>query len=414
MADPLTYVGSFNPSGAIGSQSVTGVGFQPVAVVFWWGPEVTAADSSLVPAHTCLGVATSSSQQWASRYYASDGTQPYSSLIGDIDATKCLNSVVKGAADFVSFGADGFTINWSLAASASATVYYQAFGGAFVAHAGTFTNNASTDTAVTGVGFTPTALMAVTNDSYAYNQIGVGFSDSTLQQRGQAMGGAILLNFSFTSAGTANIGCIIRTEGELKFFDDHWAVYKVLSYDADGFTTRLAASQGVTSAFTVGYLAFAGCECSVGDQDVGASGVTVSSVGKTPYAGFFMQPGDRGYSNNNAVSVAAGQYGFGGCDISLNQFAEWMSMRIIDVTPIPSEAKTRRGAHSMINTTGGANTDWADVVTVSEVSAWTAAGFVFTNSVALSGSHMAFMLFVTDSFVPQIYRLIKPMSSRPL
>ncbi len=112
-----------------GEQSITGLAFEPSAVLFDGGDKATTSEYESGPEIT-LGGATSSTQR---------GSLWFGETVGgasdtDFQTTKVIRSLTAGTptlnaeADFVSFNADGFTINWTTADATARKVGWVALG----------------------------------------------------------------------------------------------------------------------------------------------------------------------------------------------------------------------------------------------------------------------------------------------
>lgn len=155
--------GQFLSNAGAGNQAITGVGFQPTAIIFFNHANATIPPSGGSNLRASIGFAVSTSQRgWVA--IASDHSDPSSDSARQqrTDACICIISnrgVVDGEADLVSFDADGFTVNWS--AAAARYIHFIALRGGQYA-IGDFTTQTSTGNfAETGVGFQPAAIFAL-------------------------------------------------------------------------------------------------------------------------------------------------------------------------------------------------------------------------------------------------------------
>ncbi len=153
-------VNSFADSGATGNQAVTGVGFQPEAVLLLvQGDSISAGSKS---DHTIgFGFAVSTIQRaWLGT--ASESGAATSNTHHRQQTDSCIGNLyyndgtLHGLADFVSFDADGFTINWSTAGDGDDYIYIAFKGGQYAV--GSLTTQTGTGNfSETGVGFQPGA-----------------------------------------------------------------------------------------------------------------------------------------------------------------------------------------------------------------------------------------------------------------
>jgi hypothetical protein len=134
-------VGSFNVGlGALGTDvPVTGVGFTPKAIIFWWTgrTEAVFASGSATIRHG-LGFATSSTSFRAVAAYDADAVGTASAASGhrsdacilQVDDVSGTTPTAIGWADLLSMDADGFTIEIRDAFTVNLRVHYLALGGA--------------------------------------------------------------------------------------------------------------------------------------------------------------------------------------------------------------------------------------------------------------------------------------------
>lgn len=144
------HTGTFALS-ATGSNPVTGVGFQPKAIIVW----LHTAGGSLF---WSLGMATDSTHEWAVSGFSGSGVGTANAFAsGRTDATVIArdNTTVYALADLTSLDSDGFTLNVTTI-SGTQTFAYLAIGGTDVTNAvvgSTEVPAAGATHAVTGVGF---------------------------------------------------------------------------------------------------------------------------------------------------------------------------------------------------------------------------------------------------------------------
>lgn len=194
------FVKHFQSPASPSSPQVTGVGFQPDAVLFYGALNtVVAANSSGVA--NVRGAALSSSSRWSnsstsvSAFYSNQKTNKAISLIGDAGA-------VYEEADFTSMDADGFTLNWGTVLGDQR--YYYAVclkGGQY--KLGSFNQATSTGNQdVTGIGFTPSLLMMTSYNAISAQvptnlRISVGAATSSTERfthwGGDTFGNAAML-----------------------------------------------------------------------------------------------------------------------------------------------------------------------------------------------------------------------------
>ena len=282
-------VGSFTLNTVTGNQAITGVGFQPKAMIFWTAREF-GGDQEY---EECLGVATSSTARWV---WTSNYCDYCDQASSDYDLTKCIQLFTAGAlstaADFVSNDADGFTINVTTANATARTIYYKAIGGADVsAFAGDFALGTTTgNLAETGVGFQPKAVLFVHGPKNT-----TGATITNIHQLGIGVGLSSTSRWSNyyigTNATTSDEQSIQITTRCIISISTAAAIDEAVDYvsnDADGFTVNRITKSATD--FTVGYLALGGT-AQYAAGTFAQPGVTgnqgVTGTGFTPVGEFF-------------------------------------------------------------------------------------------------------------------------------
>jgi hypothetical protein len=180
---------------APGTQTVSGIGFQPETVLHFypgWGYD-EAPDSNVTNAVIGLGAMDKTGAQWAvqagsvhnvSPTTASRAQRTDSAIYSYTDTGPAVNKDAK----FVSMNADGFTVNFTTANSAASHLYSLALGG-LKASVGSFNKTTGTAPATQSVtsGFQPGALLLASFQTTAQTSgtavstgsIGLGASDGT-------------------------------------------------------------------------------------------------------------------------------------------------------------------------------------------------------------------------------------------
>jgi hypothetical protein len=153
-------VSYFDMNGSTGNQSVTGVGFQPKAVLFFNCIENTTegpADNTQM----MIGCGVSSTERWSMSFWDDDGAGTMISS-DRITASKCIarynDSAAVVEADLVSLDSDGFTIN--ITTALACRMQFIALGGAINVKAGiTQQPSAAGDVSESGFGFQPSCAI---------------------------------------------------------------------------------------------------------------------------------------------------------------------------------------------------------------------------------------------------------------
>jgi hypothetical protein len=165
--------GSFALNTGTGNQAITGVGFQPKAIIVYVTNAVT---NDTVTAHSslCVGVGRSSSDRGCVTARSDDAAATMDTARGN-STSKLLRlfSDATGPAldcevDLVSLDTDGFTINVTDAPAAAYVVHYIALGGAAITDLDVFTFNVTnTATQDVSLAFRPDMLLLLTDGGVA-------------------------------------------------------------------------------------------------------------------------------------------------------------------------------------------------------------------------------------------------------
>lgn len=136
-------------TGLVGSTvAVSGLGFQPTAVIFWWNGLTAASNGTRATSRRGIGAAASASSFFAYGTYDEDAAGT-SIATNDYNSTGCIMSVdnsglMDGLADLASFDADGFTIEVRDVFPTNLLVHYLAIGGTTNVELGTLTTPGAT------------------------------------------------------------------------------------------------------------------------------------------------------------------------------------------------------------------------------------------------------------------------------
>jgi hypothetical protein len=318
-------IGSLTEPLATGNQAVTGVGFQPVLVLFWWNRKT--ADGTTADAEIGFGVGVSPTARRAIGFNSVDA-QTTSINAAVNQSAKCIYYARGGSAvaDYVSNDSDGFTINWSVVSGGAFLVNYLALGGADLTNAAVGTITAKTTTgnqAYTGVGFQPTAILlfagkwstepldTTTNGAFTFGAatastargvVGERSKNGANPQVGKHRQSTSKIAVSMTDAG-------VFTEADF------------VSLDADGFTLNFTTAGG--TADSVYYLALKGPSVKVGafNQATSTGNQATTGVGFQPKALIVFSGNDT--SANNDAAGANGSLSIGAGTGSTARFSLW-------------------------------------------------------------------------------------------
>ncbi len=263
--------GSFATNTSISDQAITGVGFQPKAVIFFWTYQT--ASGMVDGMNAGVGFATSTSESHCNTFASNDNVTERTGRRQNVSSSILFitggDQTLAGGATLKTLDTDGFTITWGTAPSQANIVHYIALGGTDLTNAkvGQLTGNgASGSQAVTGVGFQPDLLLflfsAQTGTATANSiRFCLGAATSATDRVASCIAHNNNQAATVVASGQRSDACIlgsslstINLEGDL------------VSMDSDGFTIDWQVG---TTTNTVGYLALKGGRYGVG---IGQSG----------------------------------------------------------------------------------------------------------------------------------------------
>jgi len=294
------HVGSFNLDSSItagNDQAITGVGFQPKIVLFWWSGSTATGDS--ISGGTIsfgFGSAISNSSRFCAAGVSEDG-QASSDTYSWISVSECIRiytdtGTLDGLADFASLDADGFTLTIDDQFSSDYRISFLALGGTDLTNV--FIGNKQRDgdlgnCAVTGVGFQPDAVIVLSSFTAGIAGGLNGIQLSLGMATGASNQGIVSLMSQDGQATTNTRG--YGYNGEILARTATWgAVCDVrdtfVSMDADGFT--LNQLEGITQ-FYYHFICLKGGQYSVGDLTTRTDGNDIDeNVGFQPAAVLFL------------------------------------------------------------------------------------------------------------------------------
>lgn len=288
------YAGSFTHRSGTGTQAITGVGFQPKAVLFWSGlTGATGFDSG--GTRFSVGWSDGTNHRGVS-HTSLDNTTP-TNTGRTWRTTKCLvfsteTATVQAEAHVQSLDSDGFTLNWTTNSVATRHIHYLAIGGSTVSAAvGDFTSSASTgNQSITGLAFTPTLVLflnaawttgTISDDATTFGPIGLGWYGGADGQAFVSTG--MVDNTSPSDTGryqsaAACVGRINATNSGLQH------VASGVSLDASGFTLNWSTA----AAGKIAYLALSGVRGVTGAiTQPTSTGTQTTTIGTHPSAVLF-------------------------------------------------------------------------------------------------------------------------------
>jgi hypothetical protein len=276
VADPppqtfFSKVGQFNTPTAVGSQTVTGVGFTPKVVIFWEAPGASTGWS--ISSLFGIGFAANNNGTMQVGYITiADGSGQDNSQRDKWSSTSSIgcvnyNSTMINEGVVTAFNSNGFVINWTTA-TAALPIHYLALGGTAITNAAVISWTANSTTgnqSVTTVGFTPTSVITIGDASTAASgslaadgRYHIGAMDGTSQW---AMFGYTSLTVP-TSTGRLQLtdSCIVGRSTLAVGTPSYKASYVAML--SNGFQINWSAADGNARKFVS--LCLQGTVCQVG------------------------------------------------------------------------------------------------------------------------------------------------------
>ncbi len=251
---------------ATGNKAVTGVGFRPNAVIHAHGTEAftSALPASIAGAGFGLGAMDADGDQWASAFLAVDNLGTSDTQRGQQTdaAIYSFNNglTVQKEASWVSMDADGFTVNFTNAASAAAArVLSLALKGVNVKPGFFLKTNGSTPVTqtISGVGFQPDVVMLTSFQDVTQaapqtqSRFGIGASDGTTD------GSSAMTDQN--NAGTTSVRAIDKTDKAFIVADTNNSTFDAEAglgtFNNNGFTLDWTTNNNVQTQIL--YLALA-------------------------------------------------------------------------------------------------------------------------------------------------------------
>ena len=402
------YPGTFQSgTGAAASTvAVTGVGFQPKAIIFFFGGQATINTASDATARLCQGFAVDKTAGgiYNAGVFGFDLDNSATSAAQHlISKTRCIEilstgSTSIGALSVTAFGADGFTVTIAQQFTADRLIGFYAIGGSDISLAygsdSTIPTTATTK-AITGVGGVPdvvfmlgggflTAFDTYTNDVNNYFGVADRVGATNLVWAGE----------SDTGTGTAQTMHYCRRGNSLASFANTIATTSMLgtvsSFDADGFTISLSEANGSADIFA--YFILKGGQYKVGGTTTPTDTVTttaIAGVGFTPRGGLTL--GSEGAENSSDTPTDDNVVSMGGFNSTLQVivgFESFDGVGTMDCTVFASDVEIYAGVNS-----SGAFDQKTFLVSID------ADGFSYKNSLNSSSvaSFFGYVLFGNDA-----------------
>lgn len=315
MASAQAFVGDFQINTSTGNQSVTGVGFEPKALIFFVNPNTADIDSPDLTANHNFGIGmTDGTREFAMSHLSPNGATLEAGYMMQAD-DRCIifitGASTRYGASIVSLDSDGFTINVDEAPGVGYQIGYLALGGDnltnvrvddFDTKSGTTGNQA-----YTGVGFKPDGLIAFSlGHSHAYSNSTIR-ADACLSTLGFTDGTNDRCVSNWLRAAGVIVGnrhCIQSNNAFLRMIEGDSPNYRAVathsSFDADGFTLNFSVVDSVS--LKVMYLAFKGPGVSVGDFTLPTSTGSFAAVSGLSFNPGMMLCASTGQPSMNSFS----------------------------------------------------------------------------------------------------------------
>ena len=255
--------GTFYKRTSAGTQAITGVGFQPKAILFWATLQTAVGNS--IANYTgygfTAGVGSSASvSAWSDRVDPSN-TGRKNSVTNAIQL-QTTGGTDAGQATLNSFDADGFTLDWASANATGYIIHYYAIGGSDLTTATTssiFINTTDATRSVSNLSFQPEMLfflnggnVSATSTDTARGKLGIGFGNNTTDQGGLGL----LWEDASGSSDTCSVQRVDQIEGLSNTCNTADSFGNISSFDANGFTLNI--SDLPSANFPVHFLALKG------------------------------------------------------------------------------------------------------------------------------------------------------------
>ncbi len=315
----LAKVGHFTKSigGAPASQAITGVGFQPKALILWTSggtADGTIQTQATLDARGSLGFVSSSAtaDQYAAGFEADTAGNGGRRLTQKAILLLNAAGTVVSEASLSSFDSDGFTLSWTTnSTSETQVIHYLALGGTDV-QAKVISISAAATTgnfATTGAGFQPNALLSI--GSLTLGSLDLG-NTPTLVRLGAAVSAANRWAVSAASWQSTSSQAWryhrndrfilqVTADGATSAEIDH------VSMDADGFTLNNVAG----TAARAGILALRVPVVALGTfvKPTGGAPAVQATLANTALSKVVLLCSDQDINRSNVASQTGARFG---------------------------------------------------------------------------------------------------------
>lgn len=294
------------------SVAVTGVGFEPKAIIFWCSEQTATGNAA--QGKLSVGFATSSSQRKCLTIGSADAvTVPTTQNVRLLSSNRCLipkmtpGGTPEMTLDLTSMDPDGFTVALTVpGTSAAVVVHYLALGGSDISNAfvgGSQPSAGSGSKAITGVGFIPDFVLMLTANNTAIDSANTAANISISAFTASKSATTALRDQNVINSNTGNYQAASVTSASITSSADTLDNQSTFtSMDADGFTLNFSA-RTTQSQFL--YLCLKGGQYSVDveTQKTSAGTKSKTGVGFSPVGLFLF--GANGATNASLVATQA-------------------------------------------------------------------------------------------------------------
>ncbi len=339
-----------------GTQAITGVGFTPKAVIFYYTRQ-TATGFAAVQTMGFGFAAGGKGQGVAIAEDDNAGTSNSGRRMSEDYPVIILSNGTPTTAAYAkvsSFDADGFTLDWSANEARADIIRYVALGGDGITNAYAFSFDLATGTgnqAVTGVGFRPDLVMflsaftAAKDTDTADSQLSLGIAASSTQE------GSIVIGSDDAVASNATKVTQQRTDASILHLTATMtqdAIVDFVSMDSDGFTVNKSDAPAATTR--VHFLALKG-----GTHKVGSI-TQPSGTGNTATTGVGFKPRSLMLFSGNKVAgsgiVNPGTISIGAAHDAIARGSIWSEAKNVD----PSDTNSYTSATDILTLAASAST----------------------------------------------------------
>lgn len=303
------YCGSLQIPGSTGTQTITGIPFQPKGLIFF-----TVFSAALDAWNNGIRISTGFADadlNQGSHFHHTDDADVSADCIRGARRDRCITAFTAfgtefGSAALTAMTSDGFSLNWVNVGIGTGYVGYVAIGGSDIAvNVGTVTVPGSDgDHAITGVGFQPDAVL-LTGTPFTGADTAAGAQNSTGPMFGWYAGAAGQTVANIDHQNNANPTACSRFQSDSDCLARQQASGSIsalasgVSLDSDGFTLNWSDRTGMSAGWYTHYMAIHGVGVAAGviTQPTSTGNQSVS-VGVAPLFALFLSTHQTAHGSN--------------------------------------------------------------------------------------------------------------------